>query len=79
MIQQHNNELKLVYSTYGRIHEEIAELNRIAQDLVNRQAALSQELEYTRKAEKLVINKIEAELDRPLTQEDLLEIIQTNE
>ena len=79
MITQYNKELKLVYSTYSRIHEDMAELNRLAQDLANSQAMLSQELEYTRKAEKIVINKIEAELDRPLTQDDLLEIIQTNE
>ena len=79
MIPHHNNELRLVYSTYGRIHEEIAELNRMAQELVNRQAVLRQELEYTRKAEKIVINKIEAELDRTLTQDDLLKIIQNNE
>lgn len=76
---QHSTELKKMYSSYGRIHDELATLETEVQILLNRQKALSQELGDTRKAEKELINKIEAELNREITQDDLLQIIQTHE
>lgn len=77
--QQHSTQLKKMYSNYSRIHDELATLETEVQILLNRQKALSQELGDTRKAEKELINKIEAELDREITQDDLLQIIQTHE
>ena len=40
---------------------------------------LSQELDDNRKTEKFLINKIEESINRKITQEDLMQIININE
>lgn len=75
----HSSKLKEIYSKYQQLHETINSLERETQDLMNRRTALSLELDETRKEEKVLINKIEEQLNRKVTQEDLLEIIKNNE
>lgn len=71
--------LKQIYSKYGEIYEEIKQLEEHAIELSNRQRSVHQRLSDAREAEKIVINKIEADLGRPLNQEDLLQIIRNHE
>jgi hypothetical protein len=68
-----------VYLKYNRLHNELSNLEKLAQDLSNKQAMLSQELDDNRKTEKFLINKIEETINRKITQEDLMQIINTNE
>lgn len=79
MITEYSDQLKNVYSKYNRLHNELSNLEKLAQDLSNKQAMLSQELDDNRKTEKFLINKIEETINRKITQEDLMQIINTNE
>lgn len=79
MITEYLDQLKNVYLKYNRLHNELSNLEKLAQDLSNKQAMLSQELDDNRKTEKFLINKIEETINRKITQEDLMQIINTNE
>jgi|694.fasta_scaffold04263_20 hypothetical protein len=79
MITEYSDQLKNVYLKYNRLHNELSNLEKLAQDLSNKQAMLSQELDDNRKTEKFLINKIEETINRKITQEDLMQIINTNE
>lgn len=73
-----SNQLLEIYTKYQSLRSELKSLEDKAQSLANRQAQLSRELDETRKKEKFLINKIEEQLGRTLTQEDLLEIIKNH-
>lgn len=79
MITDYSDQLKNVYSKYNRLHNELSTLEKLAQDLSNKQTMLSQELDDNRKTEKFLINKIEESINRKITQEDLMQIININE
>lgn len=79
MITEYSDQLKNVYLKYNRLHNELSNLEKLAQDLSNKQTMLSQELDDNRKTEKFLINKIEETINRKITQEDLMQIINTNE
>ena len=79
MITDYSDQLKNVYSKYNRLHNELSNLEKLAQDLSNQQTMLSQELDDNRKTEKFLINKIEESINRKITQEDLMQIININE
>jgi hypothetical protein len=79
MITDYSDQLKNVYSKYNRLHNELSNLEKLAQDLSNKQTMLSQELDDNRKTEKFLINKIEESINRKITQEDLMQIININE
>ena len=79
MITDYSDQLKNVYSKYNRLHNELSNLEKLAQDLSNQQTMLSQELDDNRKTEKFLINKIEESINRNITQEDLMQIININE
>jgi hypothetical protein len=79
MIPDYSDQLKNVYSKYNRLHNELSNLEKLAQDLSNKQTMLSQELDDNRKTEKFLINKIEESINRKITQEDLMQIININE
>ena len=68
-------KLKQIHQNYSIFHSELTALQTQLQDLLNRQTRVSQELENTRNSEKFLINKIEEETQRPLTQEDLIKIV----
>lgn len=76
MIPSHDKlKLKQLYQKYSGLHGELTELQSQLQNLLNRQTAVSQELEITRNLEKILINKIEESINRPLTQDDLIKIV----
>ena len=75
MITEYSEQLKHVYLTYNKLHSELSNLEKLAHELSNKQTMLSQELDDNRKAEKLLINKIEEVINRKITQEDLMQII----
>jgi hypothetical protein len=79
MITDYSDQLKNVYLKYNRLHNELSNLEKLAQDLSNKQTMLSQELDDNRKTEKFLINKIEESINRKITQEDLMQIININE
>ena len=79
MITDYSDQLKNVYSKYNRLHNELSNLEKLAQELSNQQTMLSQELDDNRKTEKFLINKIEESINRKITQEDLMQIININE
>ena len=79
MITDYSDQLKNVYLKYNRLHNELSNLEKLAQDLSNQQTMLSQELDDNRKTEKFLINKIEESINRKITQEDLMQIININE
>lgn len=80
MINQEDlRKIKIMYSNYNRIHNELSNLTNEVQLLLNKQTILSQELSDTRKREKELINKIESEIKREITQEELIKIINSNE
>jgi hypothetical protein len=79
MINEYSKELKQIYLKYPQIHSEIDELENIVKNVADRREKLSQELKDTRKAELILINKIEESLNRKLTQEDLIKMIELNE
>lgn len=68
-------KLKEIHQSYSEFHNELNVLESQLQDLLNRQIRVSQELENTRKSEKFLINKIEEEIQRTLTQEELIKIV----
>ena len=68
-----------IYLKYQTLHNTISSLEKETQELMNRRTQLSQELDETRKEEKSLINKIEEKINRKLTQDDLLKIIENNE
>jgi hypothetical protein len=68
-------KLKEIHQNYSEFHNELNVLESQLQDLLNRQIRVSQELENTRKSEKFLINKIEEEIQRTLTQEELIKIV----
>ena len=71
--------IKEIYRKYQVLHDEIHELEQQTKTLMSRRERLSQELEETRNEEKVLINKIEEEIGRSVTQDDLIEIIKTDE
>lgn len=73
----HSTRLKEIYLKYQNLHETIHGLEKETQSLMTRRNLLSQELEETRLEEKVLINKIEEQIGRKITQDDLLEIIKT--
>lgn len=76
MINQSDQlKLKQIHRNYSEFHNELNTLESQLQDLLNRQIRVSQELENTRKNEKLLINKIEEDIQRTLTQEELIKIV----
>jgi hypothetical protein len=76
---QHSKKLREIYLKYQTLHNTISSLEKETQELMNRRTQLSQELDETRKEEKSLINKIEEKINRKLTQDDLLKIIENNE
>ena len=72
-------KLRDLHVRYLRIHEGIKDLEARALELAMEQKRLSLELESTRKEEDEIINKIEKEWGRKIMQEDLAQIIKTNE
>lgn len=78
-MKKYSQEIISIFSSYTRIHESLREIETKVQELMQQRSALGQELDDTRKAEKALINKIEKEMDRAITQNDLLEILQGNE
>jgi hypothetical protein len=72
-------ELRWIYSKYDEIYQQLKDLEEKTIELGNVQQKVHMKLTNNRKAEKEVINKIEEELGRPLTQDDLLQMIRTNE
>lgn len=76
---KHSNQLKELYFKYNKIHNELSKLEKEVQSLLNLQTALSQELNETRNKEKELINKLELEINRKITQEDLHQIIKSYE
>jgi|LakMenEpi03Aug12_release.lakeMendotaPanAssembly.Ray.scaffolds.fasta_scaffold3362750_1 hypothetical protein len=73
--QEDKSKLKQIYQNYSQFHSELNSLENQLQDLLNKQIRVSQELENTRKNEKLLINKIEEDMQRTLTQEELIKIV----
>lgn len=72
-------DLKRIYAQYGEIYEELKELEEKTIELSNLQRIVHQRLHSNREAERIVINKIEEEIGRQLTQEDLLQMIRGHE
>ncbi len=72
-------DLKRIYEQYGEIYEELKELEEKTIELSNLQRIVHQRLHSNREAERIVINKIEEEIGRQLTQEDLLQMIRGHE
>lgn len=73
--QEDQSKLKQIYQRYSQFHGELNSLENQLQDLLNKQIQVSQELENTRKNEKLLINKIEEDIQRTLTQDELIKIV----
>lgn len=71
-------DLKQIYLRYAKIYEEIKEIEDLLVELGNRQRLAKQRLTDNREAERFLINKIEKEIGRALTQEDLLEMIHSH-
>jgi len=76
MIAEYTQELKKIYYKYPKIHSELTELENIIKDVSDKWHTLGQELEDTRNAERILINKIEESIDRKLTHEDLIQMMQ---
>ena len=72
-------DLKRIYEQYGEIYEELKELEEKTIELNNLQRIVHQRLHSNREAERITINKIEEEIGRQLTQEDLLQMIRSHE
>ncbi len=73
------NEIAEVYSKYSSLHAELVNLEKQVTELNENRLKISKELEDTRLAEKILINKLEKSLDRKITQEDLIQIIRNHE
>jgi len=72
------DDLRLIYLQYGEIYQELKDLEERAMELGGLQQRVHMKLHDNRKAEKELINKIEEELGRPLTQDDLLQMIKAH-
>ena len=77
-MKEHIREIKILHETYSRVHSELDELSKEVTQLLAKQSHLSQELDNTRKTELSIINKIEEQLHRKITQEELIEIIKSD-
>ena len=73
------NDLKRIYKRYHELTSKISELNNEVSKLVNNQVELKEELTKNRNNEKKIINKIEKELGKKLTQSDLFKILDLHE
>lgn len=78
-MENYFNDVRSIYHNYSRLRDELSSLEKQATELSNLQIKISKELEDTRKAEKTLINKIEESLGRALTQDDLIQIIKSDE
>jgi predicted nucleic acid-binding Zn-ribbon protein len=68
-------KLKAIVHSYSSLRGELSQLKHELDLITSRQTQVHQELENTRNEEKSLINKIEEQLNRKLTQEELLQII----
>lgn len=78
-MENYFNSVREIYHNYSRLRDELSSLEKQANELSTLQIKISKELEDTRKAEKILINKIEESLGRALTQDDLIQIIKSDE
>ena len=78
-MKQYVHELRELYAKYGRLRNDINSVEENVKLLVIKQETLSQELANTRKNELSLINKIEESINRKITQDELLEIINYDE
>jgi hypothetical protein len=72
-------DFKQIYERYGEIYDDLKRLEEKTVELSNLQRNVHQRLHDNREAERIVINKIEEELGRQLTQDDLLQMIRDHE
>ena len=68
-------EILEVSNNYNKIFEELNVVKDQVTKLLNKQKALSDELHSIRNIENILINKIEAKLNREITQEDIVKIL----
>lgn len=79
MTLNHKHQLAELFSEYARLHNSLTDVLNQAKQLEATRAALSQQLDDIRNSEKRLINKIEEDLGRKLTQDDLIESLHLNE
>jgi septation ring formation regulator EzrA len=67
--------LKELYLKYSKIHDKLNFLEKEVQSLLNEHKELSNELSTLRDEEKILINKIEEDINRTLLPEEIISII----
>lgn len=77
-MEKYKEEIRQLYSKYGELRTRLSSLEEVAKSLADAQIQLHEEMDNTRKAELALINKIEDESNVTVTQEYLLEIINSN-
>jgi DNA replication protein DnaD len=70
------NRLKALYVKYNDLHSKLNTIELETLGLINKHSALSEELTNVRLEEKELINKIEMDLGRHLSPEEILNFIQ---
>jgi DNA replication protein DnaD len=70
------NRLKTLYVKYNDLHSKLNTIELETLGLINKHSALSEELTNVRLEEKELINKIEMDLGRHLSPEEILNFIQ---
>jgi hypothetical protein len=73
------DQLHSLYLTYSAITSQFKRIEQEATRLEEERKTVSEILQTTREQEKDVINKLEKELDKTLTPNDILEIIKQYE
>ena len=77
-MNNYKEEILQIYSKYNELRTRLSSLEKVAQTLAEAQLQLHEEMDNTRKDELALINKIEDETGISITQEYLLEIINSN-
>lgn len=75
ILEEDYTKLKMLFNNYAILRGELSNLKHDLDLITSRQQQVHQELENTRNEEKSLINKIEEQLNRKLTHDDLLQII----
>lgn len=74
-MEEYKNEIIRISSQYAFIHERLSNLQSTITFLIEQRDQIQSELIKNKEDEALVINKIEESIGRPLTQEDLIDLV----
>lgn len=72
-------QLKQLHRQYVNAHNELNRLSVELKRIDEQRQTVRQVLDETRESERVLINKIEEELGKTLTPDDLIEIINAND